>query len=79
MTDEGCRVVDVRGRRCPIPVIELARAMEHVPPGGRVQVLADDPTAKVDIPVWCRMKRQRLVEQSDAEGGGWSFLVVRQH
>lgn len=79
MNEQGPRVVDVRGRRCPIPVIELARAIEHVPPGGRVEVVADDPTAKIDIPVWCRMKGQRLVGQSDAEGGGWSFLVVREH
>jgi tRNA 2-thiouridine synthesizing protein A len=32
-----------------------------------VRLLADDPAARVDVPVWCRMKRHRLVSVSDED------------
>ncbi|GAA3340246.1 hypothetical protein GCM10020358_27100 [Amorphoplanes nipponensis] len=48
--------VDSRGRRCPLPIIDLARRMPEVAVGAVVRVLADDPAAANDIPAWCRMK-----------------------
>jgi tRNA 2-thiouridine synthesizing protein A len=50
--------VDSRGRRCPLPIIDLAKRMPSVPVGAVVRVLADDPAAANDIPAWCRMKGQ---------------------
>ncbi|NGO73331.1 aminotransferase class V-fold PLP-dependent enzyme [Streptomyces boncukensis] len=47
--------VDARGRRCPVPVIELAKAIPGVPVGAVVTVLADDEAAALDIPAWCEM------------------------
>lgn len=59
-----------------MPVIELARAMEAVEIGTHVQLQATDPAAKVDVPVWCRMQRQRLRSQ-DGDGSVWTFVVER--
>ena len=53
--------VDSRGRRCPLPIIDLARRMPSVPVGSVVRVLADDPAAANDIPAWCRMKAQEYL------------------
>jgi cysteine desulfurase len=69
-------VVDSLGKACPVPVIELAKAVAQVPVGEKVLVLSDDPGSKVDIPVWCRMKGQELVNVEPGERG-WSFLVRR--
>ena len=44
-----------------MPVIELAKAVADMAVGEEIVVIADDPGAKVDIPVWCRMKRHELV------------------
>lgn len=71
------RTVDTLGTACPIPIIELAKAVEDVEVGAVIEVLADDPGAKVDVPVWCRMRRQRFLLQRDHDGGGWSFLVEK--
>lgn len=60
--------VDSRGRPCPLPVIGLAKAMAAAPVGGEVIVLADDPGAATDIPAWCRMRRQQLVEVVERDG-----------
>ena len=53
--------LDSRGRRCPLPIIDLARQMPSVPVGEVVRVLADDPAAANDIPAWCRMKDQEYL------------------
>ena len=59
----GDDVVDARGKRCPIPVIDLARHAAAHPTARRVLVLATDPAAAHDIPAWCRMRGHRFVEE----------------
>lgn len=68
--------VDATGLACPMPVIELAKAIRDVEVGERVRLLATDPAAKVDVPVWCRMQRQELVRQDESDGV-WRFEVHR--
>ena len=69
-------VVDALGRRCPIPVIELAKVIGDVPVGGTVRVLADDEAARLDIPAWCEMRGQAYVGEEPADQG--SAYVVRR-
>ncbi|PNV34952.1 cysteine desulfurase [Streptomyces sp. DH-12] len=62
-------VVDALGRRCPVPVIELAKVIGDVPVGGLVRVLADDEAARLDIPAWCEMRGQEYVGEQPADRG----------
>jgi len=57
----GAVVVDARGMRCPLPVIELARAARDVPAGTTVTVLVTDPAARYDVPAWARLRGHTLV------------------
>ena len=61
-------VLDFRGKRCPLPVIGLARRLPEVPVGSVLRVLADDPAAAVDIPAWCRMRDQEFVAATEVDG-----------
>ncbi len=70
------RVVDALGRRCPVPVIELAKVFGEVPVGGTVRVLADDEAARLDIPAWCEMRGQEYVGEEPADRG--AAYVVRR-
>ncbi|MHC5903989.1 aminotransferase class V-fold PLP-dependent enzyme [Streptomyces sp. S6] len=65
-------VVDSLGKRCPIPVIELAKAIRNVEVGAVVTVLADDEAARLDIPAWCEMTGHEYVQ-----GDGSTYLVRR--
>jgi cysteine desulfurase len=76
VTREDALVVDTLGRRCPIPVIELAKVIGDVPVGGTVRVLSDDEAARLDIPAWCEMREQEYVGEEPAERG--SAYVVRR-
>ncbi|MFF9121941.1 cysteine desulfurase/sulfurtransferase TusA family protein [Streptomyces sp. NPDC014889] len=73
---EDALVVDALGRRCPIPVIELAKVFGDVPVGGTVRVLSDDEAARLDIPAWCEMRGQEYVGEEPADEG--SAYVVRR-
>ena len=76
MTAEGAMTLDCIGRRCPLPVIELARQIREVPVGGMLTVVADDPAARLDIPAWCRMRGQDYLGES-AVGGVPAYTVRR--
>ncbi|MEV6761159.1 aminotransferase class V-fold PLP-dependent enzyme [Streptomyces sp. NPDC051105] len=69
-------IVDSLGKRCPIPVIELAKVIGSVPVGGRVRVLSDDEAARLDIPAWCEMRGQEYEGEEKAERGT-AYLVRR--
>jgi cysteine desulfurase len=68
--------LDTVGKRCPVPVIELAKHLGDVEVGQVVAVVSDDEAARVDIPVWCRMKRHEYVG-ADARPCGVAYLVRR--
>jgi cysteine desulfurase len=68
--------VDTLGKRCPVPVIELAKHIGEVPVGGVVAVVSDDAAARVDIPVWCRMKGHEYAGSEPMETGV-AYLVKR--
>lgn len=70
------REVDATGVSCPMPVIELAKAVEELDAGEQLVLLATDPAARVDVPVWCRMKRHRLVEVDETDRV-YRFVVER--
>jgi TusA-related sulfurtransferase len=70
--------LDCRGRPCPVPVIELAKAIGAVPVGGLVEVVSDDPAAAHDIPAWCRLRAQGFESRREVEGGA-CYAVRRKN
>jgi tRNA 2-thiouridine synthesizing protein A len=71
-------VLDALGKKCPIPIIMLADRIGEVRVGQIIEVLADDPAAKTDLPAWCALKSQEFVAAAPL-AAGWSFLVRRSY
>ena len=69
--------LDCRHMVCPQPVIELARRIGEVEVGQVVAVLADDASARVDVPAWCRMRSQEYVGEQATDDGTPAYLVRR--
>jgi tRNA 2-thiouridine synthesizing protein A len=46
-------VIDCRGLRCPLPVLKTEKRLSQLKSGARITVLATDPIAKIDIPLFC--------------------------
>lgn len=70
-------VLDCRGQLCPQPIIELARRIADVPPGGLIAVVADDPAAAADVPAWCRLRSHTYEGNGDGMDGVPSYIVRR--
>ena len=70
--------LDQRGRRCPLPIIELARHVDDVGVGELIAVAADDPAARLDIPAWCRMRGHEYVGEGAAPDGVPVYTVRRR-
>lgn len=51
------RVVDATGEFCPVPVIEIARAVKDALCGEVVELRATDPGVESDLPAWCKATR----------------------
>jgi tRNA 2-thiouridine synthesizing protein A len=69
-------LLDARGHHCPVPTLRLRRALEGLPAGALVRLLADDPMARVDVPHFAAQGGHEVVEQSQ-EGAVLSFLIKK--
>lgn len=70
-------VYDLRGLKCPLPVLKARRRLEDLPPGARIWLETTDPMAVIDIPAFCNESGHRLVECETVDGGH-RFLVERR-
>jgi tRNA 2-thiouridine synthesizing protein A len=69
-------LVDARGHRCPVPTLRLRRALEAAAAGEIVELLADDPLARVDVPHFCGEAGHELVAAKE-DGTAMRFRVRR--
>lgn len=46
--------IDARGLKCPLPVLKAEKRLAALPPGAEIVLLATDPMARIDIPLFCR-------------------------
>jgi len=68
-------VLDCRGLKCPLPVLKLEKRIDGAPPGTVLMVLATDPMAKIDIPLYCRQHGHAC--EVSTEGDVMRFEIVR--
>ena len=60
-------VVDCRGLKCPLPVLKMEKRLSQLPTDGSFIVLATDPMAKIDIPLFCRQNGHSCDVSSEAD------------
>ena len=53
-------ILDCLGKRCPLPIIELAKALADKPAGFEVTLLSDDPASVPDLIAWARMTKNSV-------------------
>jgi tRNA 2-thiouridine synthesizing protein A len=69
--------LDVRGRACPIPIVELMRAIRGMTPGETIEVVADDRAFPADVAAWCTKTGNHLLTIEE-EGNGHRALVRKE-
>lgn len=73
-SDNQAFQVDARGLICPQPVLMLREALRAAAPGTRVELLASDPLARVDVHAYCARTGHRVVHE-EARNGESRFVV----
>jgi tRNA 2-thiouridine synthesizing protein A len=68
--------LDLRGLHCPLPILRARKALRALPPGGALEVLADDPLSPVDFEAFCQASGDALVESVERDGV-FRFLIRR--
>jgi tRNA 2-thiouridine synthesizing protein A len=61
--------IDLRGLKCPLPVLKTRRKMTELPSGALVTVETTDPLAAIDMPHFCNEDGHLLVSQEKTEAG----------
>jgi tRNA 2-thiouridine synthesizing protein A len=70
------RTLDLRGLKCPLPVLKTRKFLAAMAPGERVEVLCTDPMSLVDLPHLLRETGDVLEAQSRAAEA--AVFVIRR-
>lgn len=47
--------LNCRGKRCPLPIMELSKKIKESEIGQEVLLISDDPATAADLSAWARM------------------------
>lgn len=67
--------LDVKGLRCPMPVLRARRCLQSMEPGEILTVEATDPQAVKDFPRFCDATGHQLLE-TVAAADHWVFKIA---
>ncbi len=54
--------LDVRGEKCPYPLIRTKQEVEKLPKGSVLEVIANDPEAWQNIDVWITKSGHKFID-----------------
>lgn len=69
-------ILDLRGLKCPLPVLKTRAALRKLPAGAELIVRTTDPMSVIDVPHLLSQTGDRLVSQM-AEGAGTVFRIEK--
>ncbi|MTH98217.1 sulfurtransferase TusA family protein [Roseibium sp. RKSG952] len=70
------RTLDLKGLKCPLPVLKTRKALKSLQAGTQVTVLTTDPMAAIDIPHFCSEDGHVLVS-SEMDGEHGRFVIQK--
>jgi tRNA 2-thiouridine synthesizing protein A len=70
-------ILDLKGLKCPLPVLRARKALGQLDPGAEIVVLVTDPAAPDDFRAFCDQAGHRLVGIEE-DGDGHSITLRRK-
>lgn len=71
-------VLDLRGLRCPQPVLRAKKALVAMPVGGILVLECTDPLTVIDVPHFVRQTGHELAEQRRTDDL-FIFRLIKRH
>ena len=69
--------LDLKGLKCPLPVLRAKKALKGMDPGAVLEVLATDPGSVKDFHAFCKTTGDEMVSWSEA-GGVYSYTLRKK-
>ena len=73
-TSDTAAIYDLRGLKCPLPVLKTRRRLKDMAAGEDLLIETNDPLAGIDIPHFCR-EDGHVILSSEKMGDGHRFLI----
>lgn len=68
--------VDCRGKNCPVPLVEVRKALRKAAPGQVIEVVGTHPPSKKEIPMAVAALKAELVSVEGPDSD-WRILIRR--
>lgn len=70
------QTLDVKGAKCPMPLVKSRKAIGELPVGQVLQVISTDRGSVADFQGWARTaKNVELIEQETVQEGGQELYI----
>jgi len=68
--------VDVRGETCPVPLVEMRKAVRKAAPGDIIEIVGTHPASKKEIPMAANALAIKIISDEQI-GDEWRIKLQR--
>lgn len=69
--------LDCKGKKCPLPIMEIAKTAKTLAPGDILEIESTDLAFAEDVKAWCRMTGNILVDLIQGEGLSKAIIKIK--
>lgn len=69
--------IDVTGETCPVPLVEMRKALKKASPGEVIEIVGTHPASKKEIPMAVEALGYELVDVEETDGK-WHIKIRKQ-
>ncbi len=69
-------LVDVRGETCPVPLVEMRKALRKVNEGDTVEIIGTHPASKKEIPMAADALSVKIIS-NEQNGNEWKIVLQK--
>ena len=68
--------LDVRGAKCPIPIVKAKKEVDQMMPGDLLEVTSTDPGSLPDFKGWAQTSKTAILKEQRTEKDGDTNLYI---
>jgi tRNA 2-thiouridine synthesizing protein A len=68
--------VDVRGETCPVPLVEMRKAVKKAAPGDIIEIVGTHPASKKEIPMAAKALTIKILSEEQT-GDAWKIVLQK--
>ena len=69
--------VDCKGQTCPVPLVEMRKALRKAAPGDVIEVVGTHPASKKEIPMAAEASGDEVIEVKE-QGSVWTIRIRKR-